>query len=68
MLIIYINYFLKIIYIIQIIQALAPFVSKILENFVKIMIGEEYKLGSDLIFKLDEDFNSQIHSNKIRDY
>lgn len=32
------------------------------------MIGEEYKLGSDLIFKLDEDFSTQITTNKLKDY
>lgn len=31
-------------------SVLAPYVSKILENFVKLIMGEEYKLGSDIIF------------------
>jgi len=39
-----------------------------LENFVKLMIGEEYKLGSDLIFKLDEDYDKQLSSNRVADY
>lgn len=49
-------------------SAVAPYVHKLLENLVKLFIGEEYKLASDMISKLNRSVGTLPDRNLHSEY